>query len=334
MAAAAAIEATHDQSKLEAFVAKMLNDLGATMNEALVIIGDRLGLYKALAERGPARSHELALRTGTTERYVREWLAAQAASGYVTYDSATKKYSLTSEQAAVFADENSPVFFAGAFDICAAAFRDEPKITAAFKSGRGVGWHEHHQCLFCGTERFFRPGYNAHLVGEWLPALDGVVDKLKNGARVADVGCGHGASTIIMAQAFPNSRFEGFDYHGPSIQHARTAAEEASVADRVTFEEASAKDTPREAMTSSVSSIACTTWAIRSAPPSMFGRRSRPVGPGWWSSPSPRTGSRTTSTRWGACITPPRPYSARRPPSPRRWDWPSARRRARRGSRT
>jgi hypothetical protein len=233
-----------DEAKLNAFMGKMLNDIGATMSGALVMIGDKLGLYRSMAEAGPVGSHDLARRTKTSERYVREWLAAQAASGYVTYDPETKLYSMEPEQAAVFADESSPVFMAGAFDIAASTYRDEPKITAAFRTGRGVGWHEHHECLFCGTERFFRTSYNHHLVSEWLPALDGVVEKLRAGALVADVGCGHGASTILMAQAFPQSRFFGFDYHGASLDAARAAAENAGVADRVTFEQGSAKDYP------------------------------------------------------------------------------------------
>ncbi len=233
-----------DHAKLDAFMGRMLNDMGAAMSGALILIGDKLGLYRAMADAGPIGSYELARRTNTNERYVREWLAAQAASGYVTYDSNAKRYTLEPEQAAVLADESSPAFLAGAYEITASVYKDEPKITAAFQSGRGVGWHEHHQCLFCGTERFFRTSYNHHLVSEWLPALDGVVEKLEKGALVADVGCGHGASTILMAKAFPNSRFFGYDYHGPSIESAREAAEKAGVADRITFEQASAKDFP------------------------------------------------------------------------------------------
>ncbi len=246
MSLASAVSKPVDQAKLDTFIGHLLGDLGACMTGVLVMIGDRLGLYRALHERGPASSQELALRTDTAERYVREWLAAQAAAGYVAYDAATGKYALTPEQAAVFADETSPAFFAGAFQICASAWRDEPKVTAAFKSGRGVGWHEHDECLFCGTERFFRPGYNQHLVSSWLPALDGVVPKLEKGALVADVGCGHGASTIIMAEAFPKARFPGYDYHAPSIERARQAAERAGVADRVRFSQAAAKDYPAE----------------------------------------------------------------------------------------
>lgn len=233
-----------DQEKLNAFVGRMLGDTGATLSAALIIVGDKLGLYKTLAEAGPMDSATLARRTGTAERYVREWLAAQAASGYVAYDPSSEKFHLEPEQAMVFADESSPVFLAGFFEIAEATFRAVPKIVDGFRSGRGVGWHEHHRCLFCGTERFFRTSYLHHLVGEWLPALDGVVDKLQRGATVADVGCGHGASTILMARAFPNSHFFGFDYHSPSIEQARQAADAAGIGDRITFEVAAAKDFP------------------------------------------------------------------------------------------
>ncbi|KQW73563.1 SAM-dependent methyltransferase [Phenylobacterium sp. Root77] len=220
----------------------MLGDMGAAVSAALVILGDRLGLYKAMAQGGPMTSLQLASATGTTERYVREWLAAQAAAGYVDYDPVKSEFSLTPEQAMVFADEGGPAFMAGGFELLASMFRDEPKVAAVFKSGKGLGWHEHDVCLFRGTERFFRPGYNAHLTTEWIPALDGMEGRLKAGARVADVGCGHGASTVLMAKTYPNSKFYGFDYHGPSIDRAREAAKEAGVEDRVTFEVASAKD--------------------------------------------------------------------------------------------
>jgi 2-polyprenyl-3-methyl-5-hydroxy-6-metoxy-1,4-benzoquinol methylase len=189
-------------------------------------------------------SVELAAATGCAERYVREWLASQAAGGYVTYDSARGLYSLSEEQAFALADENSPAFLPGAFQVALAAVKAEPKIAEAFKTGRGLGWHEHDAGLFHGTERFFRPGYAANLVSSWIPALDGVEPLLKQGARVADVGCGLGASTVLMAKAFPNSTFVGFDYHAPSIETARQRAAEAGVAGRVHFEVAAAKDYP------------------------------------------------------------------------------------------
>jgi SAM-dependent methyltransferase len=235
-----------DPDALQALAGKVVGDMGAAISAVLVVIGDKLGLYGALADQGPATPAELARRTGTTERYVREWLSAQAAGGYVTYDASSGEFSLTPEQALVFAAEGHPAFMAGGFEILSAAFRDEPKITEAFRTGKGVGWHEHDVCLFRGTERFFRPGYNANLTTAWIPALDGVEAKLKAGARVADIGCGHGASTIVMAQAYPNSRFFGFDYHAPSIERARQLAVEAGVADRATFEVASAKAFPGE----------------------------------------------------------------------------------------
>lgn len=231
-----------DQAKLEAFMGKMVGDMGAAMSAATVMLGDRLGLYRGLADLGPATSAELAAHTGTHERNVREWLAAQAASGYVDYDEKTGRFSLSPEQAMVLADEEGPAFMAGGFAILAAGFIDEPKVAESFKSGKGVGWHEHCACLFAGTERFFRPGYNANLVQAWIPALDGVEAKLRDGAAVADIGCGRGASTVLMARAYPNSHFTGFDYHAPSIEHARAAAEAAGVADRTRFEVASARD--------------------------------------------------------------------------------------------
>jgi SAM-dependent methyltransferase len=233
-----------NDAKLQEFMGKALGDMGAAINTALILLGDRLGLYKAMAGAGPLSSAEVAQKTGTAERYVREWLAAQAAGGYVTYDAATRKFTLPDEQAMALAVENSPVFIPGAYQIIASVVLDEPKIREAFKTGAGVGWHEHDCNLFEGTERFFRPGYSAHLISEWIPSLDGVEAKLKDGAAVADVGCGYGASTILMAQAFPKSKFFGFDYHAPSIEWARASAEKAGVADRVTFSTASSKAFP------------------------------------------------------------------------------------------
>lgn len=235
---------TLNEDKLNAFVGKMLGDIGAAMNASLLLVGDRLGLFKALAEGGPTDSAGLATRTGTAERYIREWLAAQAASGYLDYDPKSGTFTLPPEQAAVFADENSPVFLAAFGDLVAATMRDEPRISEAFRTGKGVGWDKRDECLFCGTARFFRTSYQHHLVQEWLPALDGVVEKLERGGTVADIGCGHGVSTRLMAQAFPQSRFFGFDYHAGSIEDARKAAADAGVARRVTFEVNAAKAIP------------------------------------------------------------------------------------------
>lgn len=232
-----------DQQKLERFLGIAVNDLGAAISALLLHIGDKLGLYKAMADAGPLTPKQLAQKTGTAERYVREWLANQAAGGYVTYDAGQGTFTLSEEQAFCLANEESPAFLPGGFESLAAVFASEPKLTAAFRSGEGVGWHEHDSRLFSGTERFFRPGYNAHLVSSWIPALDGVEDKLRRGAKVADVGCGYGASTRVMASAFPKSKFYGFDYHGPSIEHARRIAAEAGL-NGITFEPAGAKDFP------------------------------------------------------------------------------------------
>jgi SAM-dependent methyltransferase len=230
--------------KLNTFIGKMLGDVGAAMNASLMLIGDKLGLYKTLSKKGPLSSAELAQATKTSERYVREWLAAQAASGYVDYDAASGKFSMTPEQDMILANEDSPVFMGAVSDVISATFLDEPKVSEAFKTGKGVGWNKRSECLFCGTARFFRTGYKHHLVQEWLPALDGVVEKLKRGARVADVGCGHGVSTRLMAEAFPNSRFFGFDYHPGSIEAANRAAQDAGLGDRVRFDVHSAKTYP------------------------------------------------------------------------------------------
>jgi 2-polyprenyl-3-methyl-5-hydroxy-6-metoxy-1,4-benzoquinol methylase len=235
-----------DQVKLETFVHKLVGDMGATMSSILVVLGDRLGLWKAMAAAGPVTASELAKRTETAERYVREWLDAQASAGYVTYDPATRRYTLPPEQAAVFTDDSSPFYFPGAFESAAACWAATDKMTTNFRTGGGIEWGHHHPCLFQGTERFFRASYIGNLISSWIPALDGVEAKLKAGARVADVGCGLGASTILMAQAFPRSRFRGFDYHEGSIELASKRAEAAGVADRVTFEVASSTDYPGE----------------------------------------------------------------------------------------
>ncbi|KPH07027.1 methyltransferase domain-containing protein (plasmid) [Rhizobium acidisoli] len=233
-----------DMQKLDALVGRLVGDVGAAMSGALVVLGDKVGIFKAMADGTPMNVQQLSQKTGVKERYLREWLSAQAAADYITYDEKTDRFSLTPEQAMVFAEENSPAFFVGAFEVVQSMWMDEPKVTEAFRTGKGLGWHEHSTCLFRGTERFFRPGYNSHLIAEWIPALAGVEEKLKAGASVADVGCGHGASTILMAQAYPASRFTGFDYHGPSIEKATAAAADAGVADRVTFEQSRAAEFP------------------------------------------------------------------------------------------
>ncbi len=230
-----------NQAKLEAFLGKMVGDLGAALSMGLAWIGDRLGLYKAMADSGPVTSEELAKRTGTTERYIREWLLHQAASGWVEYDPQTKKYTLPPEHAVALTDDNSPFCVAGAFQLCHAMSNAQSRIADVVKNGGGMLWGEHDPELFKGTERFFRASYLGFLVNAWIPALDGAQKKLEAGAVVADVGCGHGASTIIMAKAFPKSKFYGFDNHEPSIAKATEAAKEAGVGDRVTFEKATSQ---------------------------------------------------------------------------------------------
>jgi SAM-dependent methyltransferase len=232
-----------DTNKLEQFLGKFVNDLGAAVHAGMVVIGERLGLYKALAA-GPLTATELAVITQTDERYVREWLASQAAGGYVTYNAETHKFGMTEEQALTLADENGPAYLPGAFELALGSLAAVPRITEAFRSGEGMGWGEHEDRVFHGCEKFFRPGYAANLVGTWIPALDGVASKLQRGAKVADVGCGKGASTILMAKAFPNSQIFGFDYHDKSIEAARQSAKREGVADRVTFEVAKAKEFP------------------------------------------------------------------------------------------
>jgi 2-polyprenyl-3-methyl-5-hydroxy-6-metoxy-1,4-benzoquinol methylase len=225
-----------DVDKLHRFVFRAVDEVGATLNTALVVMGDRLGLYRALAGAGGLSPAELAQRTGAAERYVREWLNAQAAGGYIEYDPDSGRYTLPPEQAVALTDSDSPAYLPGFFQIALGSVIDSPKIVDAARNGDGFGWHEHVHDVHEGCERFFRPGYNASLVTEWLPALDGVVEKLERGAHVADVGCGHGASTILMAQAYPQSTFVGWDYHDGSTETARKRAEEAGVADRVSFQ--------------------------------------------------------------------------------------------------
>jgi SAM-dependent methyltransferase len=230
-----------DMTKVDELVQKAVGDFGAVLVSALVVVGDRLGLFRSMADGQPVTSAELAERTATNERNVREWLNALSAAGYVTYVG-DGRYRLGAEQALLFTAEDSPAFVMGGFQVVTAAAKADEKLTAAFEHGHGIGWHEHHHDLFTGTERFFRPGYRANLVDSWIPALEGMDARLRAGARVADIGCGHGASTIIMAEAYPDSTFFGFDYHAPSIAEAATAATRASVSDRTNFAVASAKD--------------------------------------------------------------------------------------------
>jgi SAM-dependent methyltransferase len=232
------------QEELAAFLGRFVTDLGAVTAGANVLLGDRLGLYAALADEQPARPEAIAAATGTDPRYVTEWLRGQAAGGYVEYDQESDTFSLTPAQAACLADSSSPAYVAGAFQIASSMYQDLHQLEDAYRHGSGVGWHQHHRDLFEGTERFFRPGYVAHLVPEWIPALDGVEAKLLTGATIADIGCGHGASTLIMAEAFPRSTFVGFDYHPESIDAAGRAAAAAGLGDRVRFEVAGAADYP------------------------------------------------------------------------------------------
>jgi SAM-dependent methyltransferase len=232
-----------DMDKLNAFIGRFVTDLGAAVHTGMVVIGEKLGLYKALAA-GPVTSAELASKTKSDERYIREWLASQAAGGYVTYDAKTEKFSLTPEQVFTLANEDSPAYLPGAFELALGSLAAVPRIADSFRNGAGMGWHEHDDGVFHGCEKFFRPGYAANLVSSWIPALGGVKEKLEAGARVADVGCGKGASTLLMAKAFPKSQFFGFDYHDKSVEAAREAAKRQGLADRVTFSVAKAKEFP------------------------------------------------------------------------------------------
>jgi SAM-dependent methyltransferase len=233
-----------DENKLHQFVGQMLADLGGASSVAMVRIGDALGLYKALHAHGPMTCAQLAKIARVHERYLREWLSHQAASNYLAYDSKTATFFLPPEQALVFANEDSPVYMMGGFDVAAAMLENQPKVQAAFRSGGGVAWGDQAGCMFCAVARFFRPGYINQLVNDWLPALDGVVEKLQRGARVADVGCGHGWSTVLMAKAFPRSQFIGYDFHPGSIEEARAHAETHAVSANTSFEVGLAKDYP------------------------------------------------------------------------------------------
>jgi SAM-dependent methyltransferase len=232
-----------DMDKLHVFLHKFVGDLGATLHTGMVVIGESLGLYKALAT-GPMNSAELAAKTGVDERYLREWLASQAAGGYVTFNEDTNKFSLDAEQAFTLANEDSPAYLPGAFELALASLASVPRITECFRTGAGMGWGEHVDGVFHGCEKFFRPGYAANLVSAWIPALEGVQAKLEKGAKVADIGCGKGASTRLMAKAFPKSQFVGFDSHDKSIEGARESAKREGLGDRVAFEVAKAKEIP------------------------------------------------------------------------------------------
>lgn len=231
-----------DETKLNEFIGKVVNDMGGGIGALLAFVGDRLGLYKAMAGAGPLTAEALAQKTGTNPRMIKEWLANQAAGGYVLYDSKAETYSLPEEQALALAQEGSPAFMQGGFQILVSLFKDEQKIIEAVRTGKGLSWGDHEKCLFEGTERFFRPTYDANLTKVWIPALEEAEAKLKKGAKMADVGCGHGASTILLAKTYPNSKFYGFDYHEPSIQWAKEQAEKEGVADRVTFQVAKSTD--------------------------------------------------------------------------------------------
>lgn len=233
-----------DMNKLNSFIGQFVTDLGAAVHTGMVVIGEKLGLYKALAEGGPMSSAQLAAKTKTDERYLREWLASQAAGGYVSYHDNTGQFSLDKEQAFALAAEDSPAYLPGAFELALGSLAAVPRIAESFRTGAGMGWHEHADGVFHGCEKFFRPGYAANLVSTWIPALDGVKEKLEAGARVADVGCGKGASTVLMAKAFPKSHFFGFDYHDQSIEAARESARRNGIAERVTFDVAKAKEFP------------------------------------------------------------------------------------------
>ena len=275
-----------DMDKLQEFLGRFITDLGATFAAGNVVTGHHLGLYRALAA-DPARAAELAERTSTDPRYIAEWLRGQAAGGYVEYDPVTDTYSMTEEQAFALANPDGGVYMPGAFVLALGTLKAQPRITEAFRTG--MGWHEHDENVFTGCEQFFRPGYIANLIPSWIPALDGVEDKLQAGAKVADIGCGLGASAILLAQQYPSTRFTGSDYHDQSIEIARkrapTPASPTGSASRSPLRPIS----PAPATTWPPRSTACTTWATRSAPPGTSARHSSRMAPGWSSSPTQPT---------------------------------------------
>jgi 2-polyprenyl-3-methyl-5-hydroxy-6-metoxy-1,4-benzoquinol methylase len=233
-----------DEARLEQFLGQAVTDMGAAMNGVLVMLGGQLGLWKAMAGAGPMTAVGIAERSGIRERYVREWASAQAASGYLEYDPAADSFELPPEQAMAFANEDSPVYLLGGYNLISSTYKDREKIAERFRAGEGFGWHEHDPELFLGTEQFFRPGYRAHLVSEWIPTLEGVEEKLRSGAKVADIGCGHGISSVLIARAYPESTIHGFDYHEASIDRAKKVAEAEGASRNTEFAVASAKDFP------------------------------------------------------------------------------------------
>lgn len=311
-----------DGDKLMALVYQTVGEVGATLNAALVVMGDRLGYYRALADAGPSTPAELAERTSTSEHYTREWLNAQAAGGFVEYDPGTGTYLLPPEQTVALTDESSPAFLPGFFQIALGTVQDTHRLIEAARSGAGIGWHEHDTDVHIGCERFFRPGYNANLLSTWLPALDDVVGKLERGARVADIGCGHGASTILMAKAFPNSTFIGSDYHPESIETARLRAAEAGV--DIEFQVASATQyggsgydlvTTFDALHDMGDPVGAAKHVRESLAPDGTWMVVEPM--------KPATRWRTTSTLSAACTTASPPCSVLRAASPRTsaWHW-------------
>jgi hypothetical protein len=268
-----------DMNKLNAFIGQFVGDLGAAVHAGMVVIGEKLGLYKALAAN-PQTPAELAAKTNTDERYVREWLSSQAAGGYVTYDEKSGKFSLTEEQSFALAQEDSPAYLPGAFELALGSLAAVPRIAESFRTGAGMGWHEHEDGVFHGCEKFFRPGYAANLVTSWIPALADVNEKLQKGARMADVGCGKGASTILMAKAYPNSLFFGFDYHDKSIEGARETPSGKMSPIALNSTSPRPRNFPARITTWLRCSIACTTWATRSAPPGTCFSPSAKMAPG------------------------------------------------------
>lgn len=283
-----------DEDTLMEFVFTAVGEVAASLNSALVVMGDKLGWYRSLADHGPSTAAELAERTGTDPHCAREWLNAQAAGSYVEYDPDSGRYTLPPAQAVALADDSSPAFLPGLFQIAHGTIRDTPAIIEAIRTGTGRGWHEHNGDVHLGCERFFRPSYAAYLVPDWLPSLTGVVEKLQRGARVADIGCGHGASTILLAEAFPASAFVGLDYHPESIQTARERAHEAASTTASRSKCCRPPSLPGSASTSSRCSTACMTWVTRRVPRRQCASRWPTTAPGWWSSPRQETRSRTT----------------------------------------